>query len=100
MEIFKMTTVADVSFKQGDLTITGKTDIGEAGSVALQKAMYIAAAKIDVKQDRMGAILGKENITAKDTKELNTLNNDISLLGSAQKALNQAAGQAQKMISA
>ena len=99
MEIFKM-TVANVSFTQGDLTVTAKTALGEAGSESLQKGMFIAAAKIDVKQDRMGEILGKDKIDAKDTKELNQLNNDISLLGSAQKALNQAAGQAQRMISA
>lgn len=73
---------------------------GTAGGGQLATNMEAAGDKIDGKQKAMTGILGKETLTAKDTATLNVLNNDISLLASAQKALNQAAGAAQKVIAA
>ncbi len=71
-----------------------------AGGPDLANAMTKAGEQIDAKQKLMTDILSKPTLTAKDTAELNKLNNDISLLSSAQKSLNQAAGAAQKMIAA
>jgi hypothetical protein len=82
------------------VTIGGKAHIGQAGAPELQAAMGYAGATIDAKQKQMAAIMTKENLSGADSATLNGLNNDIALLGSAQKALNQAASQAQKMISA
>jgi hypothetical protein len=79
-------------------TLTGVG--GTAGGGQLATNMEAAGDKIDGKQAAMTGILGKETLTAKDTATLNVLNNDISLLASAQKALNQAAGAAQRAIAA
>ncbi len=73
---------------------------GTAGGQRLAGTMEAAGARIDDKQKQMTDILSQQTITAADTARLNVLNNDISLLASAQKSLNQAAGAAQKSIAA
>jgi hypothetical protein len=98
----------------GDVVITGTMDQktgeisanktirnigGSAGIEGLGTTMVAAGALVDAHQARLVEIM-KGGITAAEVGEMNSINNSISLLGSAQKALNNAQAQAQRMIAA
>lgn len=72
---------------------------GAAGPKDLQNAMVAAGYSIQLQQDAMADLMG-DGISAEDVAKLNEYNNNISLLSSAQKSLNNAQGAAQKMIAA